>query len=64
MMSSDLSGPHHLRGPEVRRVTSIEEVGTRAVSLALFLERCAQVIAQRLDVDGRDAEDSHDKGPG
>src|SRR3989449_7064821 len=51
------SGPHRLRGAEVRRVARVEKVGIerRAPELALFLERFAQVVRERLDVDRRDA---------
>src|SRR6267143_1580230 len=50
-------GPHPLRGAEIRRVARVEEVGIerRAPELALFLERFAQVVRERLDVDRRDA---------
>src|SRR6266536_6183004 len=50
-------GPHPLRGPEERRVARVEEVRIerRAPELALFLERFAQVVRERLDVDRRDA---------
>src|SRR5262249_44707960 len=50
-------GPHLLRGAEVRRVARVEEVGMerRAPELALFLERVAQVVRERLDVDRWDA---------
>src|SRR5215470_3548883 len=47
---------HRLRGAEIRRVARVEEVGMerRAPELALLLERVAQVVRERLDVDGRD----------
>src|SRR5262249_22630460 len=50
-------GPHLLRGAEVRRVARVEEVGMerRAPELALFLERVAHVVRERLDVDRWDA---------
>src|SRR5438874_2558823 len=50
-------GPHRLRGAEVRRVARVEEVRIkrRASELALLLERIAQVVRERLDVDRRDA---------
>jgi hypothetical protein len=44
-------------GAEVRRVARVEEVGIerRAPELALFLERFAKVVRERLDVDRRHA---------
>src|SRR5438552_10532087 len=50
-------GPHPLRGAEERRVARVEEVRIerRAPELALFLERLAQVVRERLDVDRWDA---------
>src|SRR5206468_3361890 len=50
-------GPHRLRGAEVRRVARVEKIGIgrRAPELALFLERFAQIVGERLDVDRRDA---------
>src|SRR5213082_3545683 len=51
------SGPHRLRGAEVCRVARVEEVGIerRAAELALFLQRFAQVVRERLDVERRNA---------
>jgi hypothetical protein len=51
------SRPHRLRGAEVRRVARVEQVGIerRAPELALFLERFAQIVGARFDVDRRDA---------
>src|SRR2546426_585803 len=51
------SGSHRLRGAEVCRVARVEKVGIerRAPELALLLERFAQVVRERLDVDQRDA---------
>src|SRR5262249_23881783 len=50
-------GPHRPRRAEVRRVAGVEEIRIerRAIELALFLERSAQVVRERFDVDGRDA---------
>src|SRR5262249_16708284 len=49
--------PHRLRRAKVSGVTRIEKIGIerRAVELALFVERLAQVVRDRLDVDRRDA---------
>src|SRR5258705_3581938 len=57
-------GPHPLRGAEVRRVARVEEVRIerRAPERALFLERFAQVVRERLDVDRRDARFSLQHG--
>ena len=57
-------GPHHLRGAEVCRVARVEEIGIerRAPEFALFLERFAQVVWARLDVDRRDARFSLQHG--
>src|SRR3989442_6449714 len=45
------------RGAEVCRVARVEKIGIerRAPELALFLERFAQIVRERLDVDRRDA---------
>jgi hypothetical protein len=58
-------GPHRLRGAEVCRVARVEKVGIerRTPELALFLERFAQVVWARLDVDRRDARFSFQHGP-
>src|SRR5205085_5638000 len=50
-------GPHLLRRAEECRIARIEQVGIErcAAELALFLERFAQVLRKRLDVERRDA---------
>src|SRR6266567_2898639 len=50
-------GKHRLRGAEVGRVARVEElrIKRRAPELPLFLERFAEIVRERLDVDRRDA---------
>jgi hypothetical protein len=57
-------GPHHARRAEVRWVARVEEVGIerRTVEPTLFLERFAQVVWERRDVDRRDPRFSFQHG--